>query len=180
MTVQSRIAAGIAAAAALGVLLTACSAAPSSSPSSTSSSGQGSASTTVAANAATGAQVSANRTLQFPNKDLTVLLDGYNSAVGMVEFHRAVWVAGGPDDGHYAPDPTNSAAYRLAIAPDATLTALSQTCTGPSKGNPNLDGWACTTTQFVAALTDRSAIGPAKLHVNASDQIQSAQELYHP
>ncbi|HEY4023345.1 MAG TPA: hypothetical protein VGM75_31995 [Pseudonocardiaceae bacterium] len=48
-----------------------------------------------------------------------------------------VRVTRGPDDGHYAPDPTTGA-------------------------NPNTNGAACTVAQFVAALTDHSGSGTAK------------------
>jgi hypothetical protein len=178
MVVQARIAAGIAAAAALGVLLTACagptgSAAPSK--------GSAPATTATAAGPVTAKQAATSDTsLQFPNKNLTVQLDGYDSTLHMVEFHLAVWVAGGADDGHYGVDPTNTGAHRLPLAPDASITSLSPLCTGASKGNPNVDGSACTLAQLTAALLDDSGAGPAKLHVNANDQIQTAQELYHP
>jgi hypothetical protein len=175
MMVQARIAAGVAAAAALGVLLTACSGTagtPTAAPTTGTASTSGSTGT---------AQAAASRTLQFPNKNLTVTLEGYDSSVDMVDFQLAVWVAGGPDDGHYAADPSDGATHRLPIAAGAKLTALSPDCTGPSAGdNPNTDGSACTVAQLVAALNDKSGAGPAKLHVNAADQIDSAQELYHP
>ena len=175
MIVRARYAMGIAGALAVGALLAACGG-QTGTPSA--------AATTTAAPATaasgTASQV-ATRALQFPNKKLTVTVQGYNSSVKMVEFQQAVWVAGGPDDGHYGTDPHDGAVHRLAIAPNAKLTALSPDCTGPSTGdNPNTDGTGCTVAQFVTALTDGSAIGPATLHVNAADQIDSAQELYHP
>lgn len=176
MIVQARIAAGVAVLAALGAL-TACSGSsgtPTAAP--TTGSAPTSGNTTTAP-----AEPAATRTLQFPNKDLTITMQSYDSSLDMVDFQLTVFVAGGPDDGHYAPDPSDTTVHRLPIAPGAKLTALSQDCTGPSAGNdPTTDGSVCTVAQFVAALTDQSAVGPAKVHVNASDQIDSAQELYHP
>jgi hypothetical protein len=179
MIVHARIAAGIAAAAALGVVLTACggssgAAGPTASPTTDTA-----PAAVPAKQAATTATTTATLS-QFPNKDLTVLLDGYDSSLHVVDFHLAVWQAGGPDDGHYVVDPSNSSAHRLPIATGASLTSLSPLCTGPSKGDPNTDGSTCTTAQFIAALLDDSGVGPATLHVNAQDQIQTEQEIYHP
>ncbi|HEX4224079.1 MAG TPA: hypothetical protein VHZ97_17055 [Pseudonocardiaceae bacterium] len=176
MIVQARIATGVAVLAALGAL-TACS---GSSGTPTAASTSGSAPTSSVATTAA-ARPAASRTLQFPNKSLTITMQGYDSSVKMLDFQLAVFVAGGPDDGHYSPDPSDTAVHRLSIAPNAKLSALSADCTGPSAGaNPGTDGTTCTVAQFVAALTDQSGIGPAKVHVNAADQIDSAQELYHP
>lgn len=172
MKMQARVAAGIGAAAALGVLLTACgSAAPASSPATSTPT----AATTSAPTS--GAQV-AGAALQFPNKDLTVLIDGYDAANRMVEFHLAVWQPGQVDDGTYNTDPHNTAAHRLAIAPDATLTSFSPDCT--AKGGTATQGTHCTLAQYIQSLGDDSGAGPAKLHVNAADQIQTVQALYHP
>jgi hypothetical protein len=174
MIVQARIAAGIAAAAALGGLLTACGG----------ETGQATPATggvQTSANASAPTSTAQQAALRFPNQNMTVLTVGYDSTLKMVQFQLATWVTGGPDDGHYANDPSDPATHRLSIAPDAKLTALSPDCTGPAAGsNPNTDGTTCTVAQFTAALADGTAIGPAKVHVNASDQIDTAQELYHP
>ena len=180
MIVQARIAAGIAAAAAIGGLLTACggqAGTPSAAPATSSAPASANPAANGGGSTATAQQVA----LKFPNKNLTIAMEGYDSSLRMVQFQLAVWVAGGADDGHYGDDPTDPATHRLAVAPGAKLTALSSDCTGPAAGNdPNTDGTTCTVAQFAAALTDGSAIGPAKVHVNAADQIDSAQELYHP
>lgn len=177
MIVQARIAAGIAAAAATGALLTACSgpAAPTAAAPST-----GSAPTTTTAAAPTTANQASSRVLQFPDKTVTVTLTGYDPSVHMVQFQLAVFIVGGPDDGHYTADPKDPSTHRLALAPNATMTSFSPDCTGAGGGDSGTQGAACTTTQFVSALSDDSGSGPAKLHVNAQDQIDNAQGLYHP
>jgi hypothetical protein len=173
MIVQARIAAGIAAAAATGALLTACSTAGAPT-----AAAPGTPSTSTAA--PTSASQASNRVLHFPNKTVTVTLTGYDPTLHLVQFQLAVFVAGGADDGHYAPDPKDPATHRLALAPNATMTSFSPDCTGAGGNADTPQGAACTTTQFVSALTDHSGAGPAKLHVNAQDQIDSAQGLYHP
>lgn len=174
MKVQARAAAGIAA-AALGVLLTACG---SAAPASSSATSRPTTASTTTPTITAHATQAAGPVPQFPNKDLMVLIDGYDANNRMVEFHLAVWKSGQVDDGTYDTDPKNPAAHRLAIAPDATLTSFSPDCT--AKGGANTDGTHCTVAQFVQALGDDSAAGPAKLHVNAADQIESVEAIYHP
>ncbi|HJP75923.1 MAG TPA: hypothetical protein VJ914_16770 [Pseudonocardiaceae bacterium] len=179
MIVQARIAAGIAAAAATGALLTACST-PAPPPAATST-GSAPTTTTAAAAATTTANQASTHALQFPNKTVTVTLTGYDPSLHMVQFQLAVFVAGGPDDGHYSADPKDGSTHRLALAPYATMTSFSPDCTGASGANSDTpQGATCTTTQFASALSDGSGAGPAKLHVNAQDQIDTAQGLYHP
>jgi hypothetical protein len=174
MIVQARIAAGIAAAAAIGGLLAACGGEAGQPVPAT---GAAPTSANASAPTSTAQQVA----LRFPNQNMTISMAGYDGTVKMVQFQLAKWVSGGPDDGHYGDDPSDTATHRLGIAPGAKLSALSPDCTGPAAGSdPNTDGTTCTVAQFAAALADGSAIGPAKVHVNANDQIDSAQELYHP
>lgn len=176
MIVQARIAAGIAAAVAIGGLLAACggqAGQPTAAPASSSAP----ASANVSAPTSTAHQIA----LRFPNQNLTISMTGYDAKLKMLQFTLAQWVSGGPDDGHYGDDPSDTATHRLGISPNAKLIALSPDCTGPAAGdNPNTDGRVCTVAQFAAAITDGSAIGPARIHVNAGDQIDSAEELYHP
>ena len=180
MIVQARIAAGIAAAAATGALLTACST-PTPLPAASAGTGSAPTTTTAAAAATTTANQASTRALQFPNTTVTVTLTGYDPTLHMVQFQLAVFVAGGPDDGHYSADPKDSSTHRLALAPNAPMTSFSPDCTGASSDNSATpQGAACTTTQFASALSDGSGSGPAKLHVNAQDQIDNAQGLYHP
>jgi hypothetical protein len=124
-----------------------------------------------------------SRTLLFPDRTLTVTLTGYDDTLHMVEFHVSVHVTGGPDDGHYSPDPGDPGPHRLPLAADPTLVALSTVCTntapGATTGNPNVDGTSCTPAQFVTTL--RSGVDQnATVHVDSTDHIDSVQELYHP
>ncbi|GAA5155186.1 hypothetical protein GCM10023321_28100 [Pseudonocardia eucalypti] len=118
--------------------------------------------------------------LRFPNTDVTAQLVGFDAAAGMVRFQVVHRVAGGADNGHYEPDPSDSATHRLPLAARPTvlsaLTLCSTEITVDDRGDGNRP---CTREQLVAVLSRGTSV-LARLHVDGTDHIDRVSELYQP
>lgn len=143
------------------------------------------AATTTAAGGATFVPVPATAaaapTLKFPNTDLTVRFTGYDDTTRMVTFVLVTWIPGGEDDGHYAPNATDSAQHRLPLASNVHITSWSNDCAGDG-GALGADGsYPCTTQQLVAGLHGGGAgLSIAALHVDGTDHVSTVREIFTP
>jgi hypothetical protein len=110
--------------------------------------------------------------LKFPNTDFTVLFTGYDGNKELVEFKKVVQ---DPQSrgAHLVPDPADPATHRLPMAKDANVKSI----------DPNgFPFETCPPTGCSGYKIMESVIGHfnnafyAHIHVNAADQIDSANQ----
>lgn len=116
--------------------------------------------------------------LKFPDTDLTVRFTGYDQTLQMVTFVRVTWIPGGEDDGHYAPNTSDSAPHRLPLAANATIMSWSSDCAGSNAGAGT---YHCTPQQLITGLEGGGgALSVADLHVDGTDHISTVHEIFTP
>jgi hypothetical protein len=115
--------------------------------------------------------------LMFPNTTFTAVIESYDAAARMIDFQVQTWVPGGPDNGHYAADPSKPGIYRLPLAANVRISSVSRLCFTHS--TPNMNGTPCTAQQLITGL-EQGATGTAEVHVDATDHIDTIKEDYLP
>ena len=113
----------------------------------------------------------------FSSTSFTAAIDSYDPATQMLSFRVVKYTPGGPDDGAFAPDPSNLGHFQLPLADTMQIKAVLSLCPGISQ--PQLSGVACSKQQFVQALRNGQN-GYADLHVDATGHIDAVSERYHP
>jgi len=145
----------------------------------------GSGGATVMPTAAAGGQPTTTAsTSQFANKTMNVLLTGYDSKTGMIQFQLAVHQSASTDDGVYVADPKNPGTHQLPMAPAASVLSAASFCPNANGVTIDAEGVGngpCTVTQLIQAFQRQTGgLGAAQMSVDAVGHIVKIAELYHP
>jgi hypothetical protein len=115
---------------------------------------------------------------------VNVILTGYNSSVGMVQFRQAVFQNQAEDGGEYVPDPADPNVYQLPLAANATVLSAAVYCPSPD-GQPTfgpggVGNGPCSVPRFLNVLRNNTGSGAAQIVVDGTDHISKVSEIYHP